>query len=68
MKKTALALITAVLLLGACASVPGEEAQKSGIEDVSVAEVPIPGGKTVVCVIFQGVNEGGITCDWENAK
>lgn len=62
MKRLIPLLIGAVLLLGACNQNPGEG------NDTSVGYVDLPDGRKVLCVSWVGVNAGGLSCDWENAK
>jgi hypothetical protein len=70
MKKTALALITVGLLLGACTT----ETDDQGVPDVEFQEIAdyiyevhptLRDGRTVTCLMTL---KQGITCDWENAK
>lgn len=37
-------------------------------EDVRIEQITMPDGRVVDCIVFQDVNEGGVTCDWDNAS
>ena len=53
--------ITLVIALTGCG-----EGSKS--DSIYVEQVTMPDGRVVDCVIFQSIQEGGITCDWDNAS
>jgi hypothetical protein len=37
-------------------------------EDVRIEQITMPDGRVVDCIVFQDINEGGVTCDWANAR
>lgn len=55
MKKLVVPILAALLLTG-CAD--------SGLDSVFTVSVPLPDGRTVLCVIR---DTDGLSCDWDNA-
>lgn len=67
------ALVVIAVLLGACASDTQTVAptESTDIDGVDVDEVPIKlhDGRTVVCLRqASGNGNGGLSCDWRNAR
>jgi hypothetical protein len=64
---------TAVLLalgLTACAS-PFESSSpstQSSSRDITVQTVDTPDGRAVTCILWDGGYNGGISCDWDEAR
>lgn len=61
--RIALILAALTLTLSGC----GE----NGIDGIPLfreENIALKDGRTVNCVVFQSINEGGIDCDWNNAK
>lgn len=46
------------------------QAKTEGGGDLKAYNVPLPEGKTVVCVsdVYDLSSGGGVSCDWNNAK
>jgi predicted small secreted protein len=60
-KMTILAVVAATALTGcATAGAPGG----NGSDSFYVEEVALPDGGTVQCVVYNGYQKGGISCDW----
>lgn len=60
-----------VLLLSGCAKVPSEYEDNGPVNysttvgnDLTSSIVRLPDGREVVCVVYNGYREGGVSCDW----
>lgn len=58
-----LAAIAAVLLLAGCG-----DAGEGSLNDWNTVEHKLPDGRTVDCVVWSGIEKGGIDCDWDGAR
>lgn len=61
--KYLIAVIAAVLLLSGCG--------KDGIDGHPTyfqKDFTMEDGRVVECVVFQSIQEGGLSCDWANAE
>ena len=68
MKRTIAGLALA-LALGACGGTPYVDDNKTDTEGegwtaLDYEEVTLPNGRVIPCLIFNAINEGGISCDW----
>lgn len=57
--------IASMVLVSGCSTNPNQENLDSNVEPYVVK---LEDGRTVTCVVFQAVQEGGISCDWANAR
>lgn len=67
MKKLAVIGVAVGLVFGLASC---GKAKTEGGGDLKAYNVPLPDGKTVVCVsdVYDLSSGGGISCDWANAK
>lgn len=68
--KARLLIATALLLVPACSSAPERDDRKVETPNGSAvaALVPLPDGRSVTCVIMDGYESGGISCDWDRVR
>lgn len=59
---TVLALVGAFTLAG-CGQAPADTTAV-GLGDISYYEVHTPDG-SVPCLVYSGINKGGLSCDWD---
>lgn len=65
---TGIAFTVAAFTLGGCTSDPGVEPQHTDTRNLRYAEVEIPDGRTVVCIVYAEGYGGGVSCDWKDPK
>lgn len=59
-----------VVILSACGGVPtgGGEIETGPTAGMSEVEYVLEDGRVVTCIMYDGVREASISCDWEGAK
>lgn len=45
-----------------------EQGADGNDDDIYTTTVHLPDGRSVLCVEYAGYKQGGISCDWANAK
>lgn len=72
MRKVYLAIAGSAVLvasLTSCGGVPNVdgELEPNQLRGISVIQVPLEDGGSVTCVMYDGVREAGLSCDWDEA-
>jgi PBP1b-binding outer membrane lipoprotein LpoB len=64
-KRAAAALAAAALLAGCSSNAAAPERESTGTYYVEKVNVD---GRQVTCVVWSGIEKGGVDCDWERAR
>ena len=72
MRKVYLSIAGSAVLvasLTACGGVPNDdgELETGPTSGISVVQVPLEDGGSVTCVMYDGVREASLSCDWDEA-
>lgn len=73
----AITIAIAMTALVGCSAPDGENASKedegkrvsvSNLGGVYEYSAPLKDGRTVTCLVYSNYNQGGLSCDWDNAE
>lgn len=61
-------LLVALVCVLTFTSCTVDEGGNSPTQSVKGYNVKLPGGGTVICVVYNGMEKGGVSCDWEGRR